>query len=121
MTVEEDIDVSLLNSNTINIKEWRFTNDANNKKSILTYSFECYPDENVEFSNLQIKFYRVSPKGDISTEPIIKEISEKIYSGRNTVELDWNEIELDTKALYVVKLYCDKIVNYKKGIPLKNV
>lgn len=121
LTVEEDIDVSLLNSNTINIKEWRFTNNANNKKSTLTYSFECYPDENVEFSNLQIKFYRVSPKGDISTEPIIKEISEKIYSGRNTIELDWNEIELDTKALYVVKLYCDKIVNYKKGTPLKNV
>lgn len=121
LTVEEDIDVSLLNSNTINIKEWRFTNDISNKKSTLTYSFECYPDEDVEFSNLQIKFYRVSPKGDISTEPIIKEISEKIYSGRNTVELDWNEIELDTKALYVVKLYCNKIVNYKKGTPLKNV
>lgn len=121
LTVEEDIDVSLLNSNTINIKEWRFTNDVSNKKSILTYSFECYPDENAKFSNLQIKFYRVSPKGDISTKPIIKEIFEEIYSGRNTIELDWNEIGLDTKALYIVKLNCNKTTNYPKGVPLKEL
>lgn len=121
LTVEEDIDVSLLNSNTINIKEWRFTNDVNNKKSTLTYSFECYPDENAEFSNLQIKFYRVSPNGDISTKPIIKEIFEEIYSGRNTIELDWNEIGLDTKALYVVKLNCNETTNYPKGVPLKEL
>lgn len=119
LTIEEDINVTLLNSNTINIKEWRFTNDVSNKKSILTYSFECYPDENIEFSNLQIKFFRISSEGDVSNEPKVKEIYGNIYSGRNTIEIDWNETGLDTKALYIVKLYYDKIINYKKGNPIE--
>lgn len=121
LEVEEDINVTLLNSNTIEIDEWRFTNDINNKKSTLTYNFNCYPDENTEFSNLQIRFFRVNSDGSISSIAKIKEINGTIYSGRNTVELDWDEIGLDSKALYKVKLYCNRTISYDEGIPLKNV
>jgi len=59
-SLDNYFDVSLINSNTLKLNGWRFTNDIINRKTTIRYSLESYPAKNVKFVNLTMIFKDVA-------------------------------------------------------------
>lgn len=120
LSIKSSIDLSLLGSGLIKIKEWKFYNtiEQNSFSFLLKLNLESYPEPDKQFSNLRFKFEDVNdkskfyfPKSDvISYEneiPIFNGIS--LYNGIQTIDINNENSDLQNNKLYKVSIYYDII------------
>ena len=99
-SLDNYFDVSLINSNTLKLNGWRFTNDIIDRKTTIRYSLESYPAKNVKFVNLTMIFKDVAN----SSFKYIKSGID-ISNGINEVTIQWDDLDINGNHLEARKLY----------------
>lgn len=111
----KEIDLSKINSGILELKEWRFTNNYDEKKGIISYWLNAYPEYGYEFQNMCLKLLDVtfSPGDNLSDKyKTIPNIP--CNNGNNEIELNWEELGLNPNAWYKAKLEYRKVSKTNK-------
>ena len=117
LSVDDSIDLSLLNSGKVFIKEWKFYNNIDYGTTTLKLGMSAYPVLGTEFKNLRFEFIDHGdnskkfyfPNGEpeyINGKPWFK-TDKTVNNGRQILEFNWNQIGLEKNKLYEVKIYYD--------------
>ena len=117
LSVDDSIDLSLLNSGKVFIKEWKFYNNIEDGTTILKLGMSAYPVLGTEFKNLRFEFIDHNdnskkfyfPNGepiDMNGKPWFK-TDKTVNNGRQVLELNQNQIGLEKNKLYEVNIYYD--------------
>ena len=109
LSVSSSINMSLLGTNKVYIRGWKFYNNLSTYSTTLTFSFEAYPQYGTNFGNLKFKFHNVEggqpdffyPK-DTDDE---KDGGLPLYNGRQTYVLDWADWQENSKTFQPNKTY----------------
>ena len=101
LSYKGSLDVDKLGTGEISLKEFRFFNDIENKKSTITYVLDAYPKYDQTFDNFRMEFTNIQDSED--TTYTIQGYS--AYNGINTITLDWNSIGLSEQNLYEIVFY----------------
>ena len=98
------LDLSLIGSGIVKINGWRYYNNVSEKSTILTFSFNAYPEYGKRFGNLKFKFT------DIKDNSNVVEIGGlPLYNGRQTITIDWNDNLFKERKVYKVETSYDII------------
>lgn len=103
------LNISLLGSGELSVENWRFFNDLDQKKTILTFSLNAYPKYGESFENIKFIFsnyttYCNTKNQEESFEvPTFEVLNIQPYNGRQTIEIDWNEKIISSRAVYYLK------------------
>lgn len=122
LSVKGSINLELLGSGTLDITEWKFYNDVENKITYLTISFDAYPKFKQKFTNLRFKFKDITDSSSVYYYPLNPNNNEyyngnlPIYNGRQTINLNWDQIGLNPRKVYEVSIYYDTIDDKGKFI-----
>lgn len=119
LSARGSIDLALLGSGKVFLTGWRFRNDINKKETILTYTFNAYPEYGKRFDNLKFKFTDVLNSRNTFIYP--KEGGLKLEN-RNTDTLSWDEYGIQPRTLYKVTATYDIIdeeLNTKNNVTLE--
>ena len=107
------INLSKLGSNTVELTEWRFSNNYEKQETTLTYSFNAYPEYGKTFDNLQFKFtpYENNNGTWNFNSTNAKTIPGQLYNGRVTTQLSWNAVGLEPRTFYKVEYSYNEVEN----------
>lgn len=101
LSVKGEIDLNKLGSGEVTLNSWRFYNT--NESTTLVYGFEAYPKYGQSFKDLTFTFIKV---GDQSSK--IFNIEEKdglkLFNGRNTININWKDFDIEPRKLYKVEV-----------------
>ena len=118
------IDVSLLNSGELTLKQYKFynklaTEDNEKNQSLLLLRFESYPKEGESRRNLKIEFRNINTSEDQTPKRLITD--QKITNGVIQLPFTWEQVkkynssteewdinsQLDSRKVYDIKIYYD--------------
>lgn len=92
------IDIDKLGSGDLDLIGWRFYNALNS--TTLSYAFDAYPKYKHRFQDLTFKFDQVGGNKTFTLDNL------KIYNGRVTLNLDWENYPIRSEELYKVTITC---------------
>lgn len=108
LSQEGELDLSLLNTGTISILDWRFLNDVEQEQTLLSYSFDIYPKKDQEFQDLVLRLTPYSTDGLENNKTIQYFIPGSITRGNITTTLYWDQAlggPINPRKLYKVELH----------------
>lgn len=100
------LNISLLGSGELSVENWRFFNDLDQKKTILTFSLNVYPKYGESFENIKFIFSNYTTYCNIKNQnesfevPTFEVLNIQPYNGRQTIEIDWGEKVISPRAVY---------------------
>ena len=105
------LNISLLGSGELSVENWRFFNDLDQKKTILTFSLNAYPKYGESFDDIKFIFSNYTTYRNIDENqrksfevPTFKVLNIQPYNGRQTIEIDWNSSNnISSRAVYYLK------------------
>lgn len=118
LSFEHELDYDLIGSGKIFLRDWNFTNDSEERTGVLKYSFDCYPEPDMKFTDLKFIFCSVadSTNAVLNDKIVISEFENienskfKIISAANndfnngTLNISW-ENDWDKEMLNVFIQY----------------
>jgi hypothetical protein len=98
------LDLSLIGSGIVKINGWRYYNNVSEKSTILTFSFNAYPEYGKRFGNLKFIFTDIKDSSNV-----VKIEGLPLYNGRQTITIDWNDNLFKKRKVYKVDTSYDII------------
>ena len=115
-SVSGQLNLYLIESSAVFVREWRFWNDVANRQSKLLYNFNSYPKKGEYFDNLQFHFKEIVKEGDTSEFVYPRDFGIEgtlpVPNGRNIVTIDWRS-HFKERAAYKVTISYDKVTTEK--------
>lgn len=113
LSVRGSIDLTLLGSNQVKYNGWRFHNNQEEGSTLLTFSFEAYPEYGKSFGNLKFKFRDTSDNTEFWYPHDGGDLP--MYNGRQTISFNWEENGFKNRRVYEVTTEY-QIINKKSGL-----
>lgn len=103
-----NIDISLIRSNKVFFKEWRFLNNVEQHKTTLLYNFNSYPKKDCHFKNLKFHFEKLVREGETSKsfDYPFDGSSLPLNNGRAIQTIDWGDT-IEERSAYKVTVSYD--------------
>ena len=139
LSIYDTIDLTKLGSGALEISAWRFFNYPNERRTQLIYGFNAYPKYGMKFMNLYFRIIDVFDEQKVGSskaktillgdaKPNAGNVIWKDFTipaiSRNTITLDWDNLELEFRKLYRVEIYCygvEKSSNIDNGVTGKDL
>ena len=103
LSTKGEIDLSKLGSGEIILNSWRFYNS--NNSTTLVYGFEAYPKYGQSFTDLTFIFTKVGGVEEpVRTFTITENNGLKVFNGKNTININWEEFGIQPRELYKVDI-----------------
>ena len=117
LSVRGSIDLTLLGSNQVKYNGWRFHNNQEEGSTLLTFSFEAYPEYGKSFGNLRFKFHNVLDGNNYQDFWYPHDGGDlPMYNGRQTISFNWEENGFKERKIYKVTTEYNIIDNKTKQI-----
>lgn len=109
LSVKGQLDLGLLGSGKVFVNGWKFYNNLQKKSTVLTFSFNAYPKYGESFNNLRFNFKDIKRLNEENYTGINypKEGGLPLYNGRQTYDINWDEIGFEPRKVYKVEITFD--------------
>ena len=126
-----EINLNLLNSGELNLRQYKFYNKASSQDTIMLLNFESYPKVGESFENLYLEFKNINNNDISDSNSHYLYTEQPILNGQQIINFNWekslvdiknNEYPLQPRKTYEIKIhYTHKTESENKKVYKENI